>query len=72
MSVEIPLDNLSVSEKVRLLERVWDSLCSKSGDVRSPDWHREVLETRKRRIEEGRATVSPWSQAKARLLDAGR
>ncbi len=72
MSVEIPLDNLSVSEKVRLLERVWDSLCSKSGDVRSPDWHREVLETRKRRLEEGRATVSPWSQAKARLLDAGR
>jgi hypothetical protein len=51
MSVEIPLDNLSVSEKVRLLERVWDSLCSKSGDVRSPDWHREVLETRKRRLE---------------------
>jgi hypothetical protein len=40
MSAEIPLDNLSVSEKVRLLERVWDSLCSKSGDVRSPDWHR--------------------------------
>ena len=72
MSVEITLDNLSVSEKVRLLERVWDSLCSKSGDVRSPDWHREVLETRKRRLEEGRATVSPWSEAKARLLDAGR
>ena len=72
MSVEIPLDNLSVSEKVRLLERVWDSLCSESGDVRSPDWHREVLETRKRRLEEGRATVSAWSEAKARLLDAGR
>jgi len=72
MSVEIPLDNLSVSEKVCLLERVWDSLCSKSGDVRSPDWHREVREIRKRRLEEGRATVSPWSEAKARLLDAGR
>jgi putative addiction module component (TIGR02574 family) len=72
MSVEIPLDNLSVSEKVRLLERVWDSLCTESGDVRSPEWHREVLETRKRRLEEGQATVSPWSEAKARLLDVGR
>ncbi len=72
MSIEIPLNTLSVSEKVQLLERVWDSLCSKSGDVRSPDWHREVLETRKRRLEEGRATVSPWCEAKARLLDAGR
>ena len=72
MSVELPIDTLSVSEKVRSLERVWDSLCSESGDVRSPEWHREVLETRKRRLEEGRATVSSWSEAKARLLDAGR
>lgn len=72
MSVEIPLDTLSVSEKVRLLERVWDSLCSRSGDVQSPDWHQEVLEMRKRRLEEGQATVAPWSEAKARLMDAGR
>jgi len=72
MSIEILLDTLSVAENVRLLESVWDSLCSKPGDVRSPEWHREVLETRKRRLEEGRATVSPWSEAKARLLDAGR
>ena len=70
MSIEIPLETLSVPEKIRLLERVWDSLCSKSGDVRSPEWHREVLEARKQRIEDGRATVSPWNEAKARLLDA--
>ncbi len=72
MSSEIPLETMSVSEKVRLLERVWDSLCSKSGDVRSPEWHREVLETRKRRLEDGRATVSSWNEAKARLLEVGR
>ena len=72
MSIEIPLETLSVPERIRLLERVWDSLCSKSGDVRSPEWHREVLEARKHRIEDGRATVSPWSEAKARLLDVAR
>lgn len=72
MSLEIPLDTMSVAEKVRLLESVWNSLCAKSGDVQSPAWHREVLETRKRRLEEGRATVSPWGEAKARLLDLGR
>jgi putative addiction module component (TIGR02574 family) len=72
MTVEIPLDNMSVAEKVRLLESVWDSLCAKSGDVQSPEWHREVLETRKRRLEDGQATASPWSEAKDRLLDLGR
>ncbi len=72
MSIEIQLETLSVSEKIRLLESVWDSLCRKSGDVRSPEWHREVLETRKRRLEDGRATVSSWSDAKARLLEVGQ
>ena len=72
MSIEIPLDTLSVSEKVRLLESVWESLCKKSGDVQSPEWHREVLDIRKRRLEDGRAPVSPWSEAKARLLEVGR
>ncbi len=72
MSIEIPLETLSVSEKIRLLESVWNSLCDKSGDVRSPEWHSEVLETRKRRLKDGRATVSPWSEAKTRLLEVGR
>ncbi len=72
MSIEIPLDTMSVSEKVRLLETVWESLCSKSGDVRSPEWHREVLEARRRRLEDGKATVSPWTEAKARLLQVGQ
>lgn len=72
MSIELNLDTLSVAEKVRLLETVWDSLCSQTGDVQSPDWHREVLDARKKRLSEGRATVAPWSEAKARLLKVGR
>jgi putative addiction module component (TIGR02574 family) len=71
MSIDLPLESLSVAEKVRLLESVWQSLCSHSGDVQSPEWHREVLEERKRRLEDGRATVSLWSDAKARLLQVG-
>lgn len=72
MSVEIPLDTMSVSEKVQLLETVWGSLCSKRGDVQSPEWHREVLEVRKQRLESGQATVCPWDEAKARLLKVGQ
>jgi putative addiction module component (TIGR02574 family) len=72
MPIELPLDTLTVAEKVRLLETVWKSLCSKSGDVQSPEWHREVLDARRRRLDEGQATVSPWSEAKARLPQVGR
>ena len=72
MSVDIQLDRLSVAEKVQLLESVWQSLCARPCDVKSPEWHREVLEERRRRLEVGRATISAWPDAKARLMQLGR
>jgi putative addiction module component (TIGR02574 family) len=72
MSVDIQIDSLSVAEKVQLLETVWESLCAHPGDVQSPEWHREVLEERRRRLEDGRATISSWADAKARLTQLGR
>ena len=58
MYINISIETMSVAEKVRLLENVWESLCANPGDVPSPEWHREVLEDRRRRLEDGRATVS--------------
>lgn len=72
MSIDIQFETLSVAEKVQLLEGVWQSLCVHPADVRSPDWHREVLEERRRRLEDGRASISTWADAKARLLQLGR
>ena len=63
---------MTVAEKVQLLEKEWDNLCRDSGDVKSPEWHREVLEERTRRLEMGKATVAPWADAKARLLKIGQ
>jgi putative addiction module component (TIGR02574 family) len=72
MTIDISLETLSVAEKVRLLELVWQSLCSHSGDVRSPEWHHEVLEARKQRLDDGKAAVAPWNEAKVRLLRVGQ
>ena len=72
MFTNMSIETMSVAEKVRLLESVWGSLCAHPGDVQSPEWHREVLEDRRRRLEDGRATVSAWADAKARLMQLGR
>ena len=61
MSTDLPLDDMTAEEKVRLLEEVWKSLCRHPGDVRSPDWHQQVLEQRTRRLASGEATVSSWN-----------
>jgi len=72
MSTDISIETMSVAEKVRLLESVWESLCARPGDVQSPEWHREILEDRRHRLEDGRATVSARADAKARLMQIGR
>jgi putative addiction module component (TIGR02574 family) len=61
------LDALSVPETVRLLEQIWQSLCSQPAEIPSPAWHAEVLRERARRLADGEAVRLPWSEAKAHL-----
>ncbi|MEM6363407.1 MAG: addiction module protein [Planctomycetota bacterium] len=63
---------MSVAEKMAAMETIWSSLCQKPGDVQSPEWHAEVLAERTRRLASSEATVSTWSDAKARLLKLGQ
>lgn len=72
MPIELPLNAMSVGEKIQLLEQVWDNLCRQSGDVRSPEWHAAILKERQSQIENGTMTVSPWSEAKERLQKLGK
>jgi hypothetical protein len=70
MAIELSsdqLDALTVAEKVRLLEQVWQSLCGQPHTFTSPDWHADVLIERRQRILDGSATRIPWKEAKAQL-----
>jgi hypothetical protein len=70
MAIELSsdqLDALTGAEKVRLLEQVWQSLCSQPDSIDSPDWHAYVLMERRQRLLDGSASSIPWHEAKAQL-----
>jgi len=70
MAIELSsdqLDALTVAEKVRLLEQVWQSLCCQPDALISPEWHADVLVDRHQRLLDGSATRIPWNEAKAQL-----
>ena len=70
MAIELSsdqLDALTVAEKVRLLEQVWQSLCCQPDSIASPDWHSDVLMERRQRLLDGSASSIPWNEAKAQL-----
>ena len=70
MSNELPLNSMSATEKLRVIESVWASL-KNPADLPVPDWHREVLAERKKRLESGETSVSSWEEAKKRFNELG-
>ena len=65
--VTLPLKKMTVPEKLDVIERVWESLRSDEEKFESPEWHRDVLESRKKLHAVGKARFSPWSEAKERI-----
>ena len=65
--VPLPLQTMSVPEKLDIIERVWASLRSQDEMVASPAWHGELLAQRKKLYAEGKAKSSPWSETKDRI-----
>ncbi len=63
MSIELPLDQMSVADKLQMMEKLWANLSQKPEQLPSPDWHREVLLERKRLADEGKLKFVDWDTA---------
>lgn len=66
MKPNLQLDQMSVEEKIQTMELLWDSLCQAPADLESPDWHREILQERQRKIDAGEAVFLSLEELKAR------
>lgn len=69
MNVELPLESMTVQEKLVLMERLWDDLSRQPNDVPSPAWHGDILNERIAAVREGRTSFVDWEEAKERLRD---
>jgi hypothetical protein len=65
MPTTVLLNEMTLPEKLQLMEALWADLSRHSDSVESPEWHRNVLEEREERILSGEARFDGWEQAKA-------
>ena len=69
MAITIPLGRMTISDKLRAMESIWDDLRCTPKDVPSPAWHADVLRARETRIRAGQSVFSDWGDAKSRIRE---
>jgi len=67
MSIKLPLDEMTVQEKLAAMESLWADLSRSPEAIESPAWHKDILDQRQQRIADGTARFLDWESAKAKI-----
>ena len=59
--------DLSPSEKLQLVEDLWDDLASTPEDVPVHDWQKQELARRKANLQRNPQSALPWDEVKQRV-----
>lgn len=59
------LKNMSKAERLQAMEALWDSFLYDDGEIDTPKWHKEIIDERNKKIENGSAEFIPIAKLKA-------
>jgi putative addiction module component (TIGR02574 family) len=61
--------DLSVSEKLQLLEDLWDDIASDPATVPVYEWQKEEIDQRKKDLLKNPGSVLSWEEIQRKILD---
>ena len=67
MKVSLPLETMSIEDKLRVMDDIWEDIVRGDSDFPSPDWHGRLLAEREERLRTGTSAVLNWDETKDRL-----
>ena len=70
MNISLPLDKMTVAEKLNLMEEIWADLSRNPDDIPVPQWHLDLLREREQLVKEGKAHYIDWETAKKQIDEA--
>jgi len=65
--IDLPLSELSLVQKLDLMETLWADLTRDEKTLKSPAWHEAVLKDREKALTAGKVSVSDWEHAKKKI-----
>lgn len=63
----LDIDSMNQVERLQAMEQLWDAICHDEGELQSPAWHKDILDERRRMIENGEARCISLETLKQRL-----
>ena len=64
MHFNIPLEQMSIEDKLQAIEEIWADLAGTPENIPSPSWHADVLRDREKRISERTSHFLDIAEAK--------
>jgi putative addiction module component (TIGR02574 family) len=61
------IHQLPLSEKLQIMEAIWEDLRARAEEMPVPDWHKEVLDARLAAMADGREKALDWDDVKRTL-----
>ena len=58
---------LPLAEKLQIMEAIWEDLRARAEAVPVPEWHKDLLDERRKAVEDGREEVLDWETIKDAL-----
>lgn len=70
MTVEqLSIEQMSVEEKLRAMELLWENLRRDEKNVPVPQWHKDLLDEREQLVREGKIGFEDWETAKVSIAN---
>jgi len=63
----LDIERMDQVERLRTMEQLWDAICHDENEPESPEWHKDILDERRKMIENGQARFISLDALKQRL-----
>lgn len=68
--MNLKLQEMTIEEKLRAMELLWDDICRNAPDLASPSRHGGILKKREEQIKQGKDSFIDREQAKKDIRDS--
>jgi len=65
--IKSEIDKLALSEKMLLVEYLWDSIASSNSELTLPVWQKEALDRRYKEYQQGNVELHDWQSVHEEL-----